>query len=192
MPGDEMRPISPERTLETRRLLLEPLTAAHAAELYEDLLDRRLYTFIPQDPPASVRALEERYRRLSARRSPDGSRAWLNWAMRDRDTGGYVGTLEATVETDRTASVAYTVFHSHQRKGFAAEGCERVLSHLFEDYGVVLAVAEIDTRNAASVALVESLGFRRAALHENADRFKGASSDEYRYELLRGAEHRRC
>ena len=191
MPRDEIRLISSERTLETRRLLLEPLTTAHAAKLYEGLLDGRLYAFIPQDPPASVRALEDRYRKLSARRSPDGSEAWLNWAMRDRDTGGYVGTLEATVERNRTSSIAYTVFASHQRKGFAAEGCERVLSHLFDDYGVVLAVAEIDTRNAASVALVESLGFRRVALHENADRFKGASSDEYRYEL-RGPEHRRC
>lgn len=191
MPCDEIRLVAPERVLETRRLLLEPLTVAHAAGLYELLLDRRLYDFVPQDPPATRQALEDRYRRLSARRSPDGSEAWLNWAVRERATGGYVGTLEATVNGDRTAAIAYAVFVPYQRRGFAAEGCERVLAHLFGDYGVSAVVAEIDTRNAASMALVESLGFGRVSLRENADHFKGASSDEYGYEL-RGPEHGRC
>jgi [ribosomal protein S5]-alanine N-acetyltransferase len=191
MSRDEIRLVAPERELETRRLLLEPLNAAHAAELYEHLLDRRLYTFIPQDPPASEWALADRYRKLAARRSPDGSEAWLNWAVRERETGRYVGTLEATVEGDRRASIAYTVFVPYQRMGFAFEGCERVLGHLFGDYGVQVVVAEIDIRNTPSIALVESLGFGRVSLQKDADHFKGASSDEYRYEL-RGPEHRRC
>jgi ribosomal-protein-alanine N-acetyltransferase len=183
--------VDPERVLQTPRLHLEPLTVAHAIELYEPLQDRLLYGFIPQNPPSSPRALGERYRKLSTRRSPDGREAWLNWAMRDRETGGCVGVLEATVLGDRTASIAYTVFVPCQRRGFAAEGCERLLEHLFGDYGVSVVVAEIDTRNAASIALVEGLGFRRVALHEDADHFKGSASDEYRYEL-RGPEHLRC
>ena len=192
MPCDQIRLVAPERVLETRRLLLEPLTVAHAAELYGRLLDRQLYDFVPQDPPANRRALEDRYRRLSARRSPDGGEAWLNWAVRERATGGYVGTLEATVYGDRTAAaIAYAVFAPYRRRGFAAEGCERVLAHLFGDYGVSAVVAEIDTRNAASMALVESLGFWRVSLRRNADHFKGASSDEYGYER-RGPGHGRC
>ena len=191
MPRDEIRLADPKGVLKTRRLLLEPLTVAHAAELYEHLLDRRLYTFIPQDPPASGRALADRYGKLAARRSPDGGEAWLNWAVRERETGRYVGTLEATVEGDRTASIAYTVFVPYQRMGFASEGCERMVSHLFRDCGASNIVAEVDTRNAASIALVESLGFGRVSLRKDADHFKGASSDEYRYELD-GPEHRRC
>jgi [ribosomal protein S5]-alanine N-acetyltransferase len=191
MPRDEIGLVAPERVLKTRRLLLEPLIGAHAAGLYGQLLDGRLYAFIPRDPPASERELEDRYRRLSARRSPDGGEAWLNWAAREKDAGGYVGILEATVFGDRTAAIAYTVFVPQQRRGFAAEGCKRVLRHLFEDYGVSTVVAEIDTRNAASVALVEALGFRLVSLRKDADHFKGASSDEYRYEL-RGPEHPRC
>lgn len=191
MPREEISLVAPERVLETRRLLLEPLTVVHAAVLYEQLLDRRLYAYIPQEPPASERAFEDRYRKLSAQRAPDGSEAWLNWAARARETGGYVGTLEATVYGDRTAAIAYTVFVPYQGRGFAAEGCERVLAHLFGDYGVSRVLAEIDTRNAASVALVEALGFGRVALRKDADHFKGAPSDEYRYEL-RGPEHPRC
>lgn len=182
MPGEEIPLFFPEKPLETRRLLLEPLLFSHAAKLYEHLLDPRLYTFVPRDPPASPEALEERYRKLSTRRSPDGQEAWLNWAMRLRD-GGYAGLLEATVAMDRTAHVAYTVFVPYQRMGFAKEACGRLLRHLFEDWGVATIVAEIDTRNAASVALVEALGFGRVSFRADVDHFKGAPSDEYRYEL---------
>lgn len=185
MPADEIRLISPERVLETPRLLLEPLTTAHAEVLYEPLLDSRLYTFIPQDPPVSRQALEDRYRKLSSRRSPDGSEAWLNWAVRERETGRYAGTLEASVVADGTAFIAYMIFIPYQRRGIAAEGCGRLLAHLFDDCGVSVVVAEVDTRNAGSISLVGSLGFVRVSFQKDADHFKGASSDEYRYELGR-------
>jgi ribosomal-protein-alanine N-acetyltransferase len=47
--------------------------------------------------------------------------------------------------------------------------------------------AEIDTRNTASIHLVEALGFARVATTPGADFFKGAASDEYRYELSASA-----
>ena len=172
-----------EEVLETARLLLEPLAPAHAAALYPALRDPRLYTFIPQEPPASEQALRERYTRLATRRSPDGSEVWLNWALRRRDGGDYAGLVEATVYADRTATLAYTVFVPFQRQGYAREGCARVLQHLFEAYRVTRVAAEIDTRNVASLSLVASLGFRRVAVTPNADFFKDAPSDEYRYEL---------
>jgi [ribosomal protein S5]-alanine N-acetyltransferase len=74
-----------EKTLETERLLLEPLLPQHATLLFEGLADARLYRFIPRNPPESVEALETRYRKLSSRRSADGSEAWLNFAMRLRE-----------------------------------------------------------------------------------------------------------
>ena len=45
--------------------------------------------------------------------------------------------------------------------------------------------AEIDTRNIASIRLVESLGLSRVATTREADFFKGASSDEYKYAVSR-------
>lgn len=183
--------------LQTPRLLLEPLIPTHATRLYEHLRDERLYEFIPQNSPASVQTLEARYRVLSSRRSPDGREAWLNWALCTRRSGDYAGVLEATVHENLTATIAYMIFVPYQRRGFAAEACSRLLAHLFEDYGVGVVAAEIDTRNAASIALVESLGFGRVALHRDADHFKGSSSDEYRYELRErvgsaGFDHPRC
>jgi RimJ/RimL family protein N-acetyltransferase len=122
-----------ETTLETERLLLEPLLPEHAALLFEDLADERLYRFMPTDAPESAEALESRYRKLSSRRSPDGSQVWLNFAMRLREgttpevevvrQATYVGTLEATVYPDRSAYIAYSVFVPFWRQGYAREGC---------------------------------------------------------------------
>jgi [ribosomal protein S5]-alanine N-acetyltransferase len=177
-----------ETTLETERLLLEPLMPEHAALLFEDLADERLYRLIPQNAPESSEALETRYRKLSSRRSPDGSEVWLNFAMRLREEGtlpkaSYVGTLEATVFPNRSAYIAYTVFAPFWRQGYAREGCARMLRHLLEEYRVLVVVAEMDTRNAASVSLAEVLGFERVGTTLGADHFKGSVSDEHRYEL---------
>lgn len=188
--GGSVRPMASEKDLEARRVILEPIHVRHAASVYEFLLDERLYRFIPREPPESLQTLEERYRALSSRASPDGREVWLNWAIRLRASGSYVGLMEATVcegRSMRVAYVAYAVFALFQRKGFAAEACDRIVRHLFEDYGAEVVVAEIDTRNVASIALVESLGFERVATVPNADYFKGASSDEHRYELRTAA-----
>jgi ribosomal-protein-alanine N-acetyltransferase len=177
-----------ETTLETERLFLEPLLPEHATLLLENLADERLYRFIPTDAPESAEALETRYRKLSSRRSPDGAEVWLNFAMRLREEGtlpkaSYVGMLEATVFPNRSAYIAYTVFVPFWRQGYAREGCARMLRHLLEDYRVLVVVAEMDTRNAASVSLAEALSFERVGTTLGADHFKGSVSDEHRYEL---------
>ncbi len=182
-----MPQIDPERPLETPRLLLEPLVADHAAALFEALQAPDLYPYIPQDPPSSLDALKIRHTALASRRSPDGQEDWLNWVLRQRESEAYVGTVQATVHADHTALLAYMIFPAFWRQGYAREGCARVLTHLFEDYRVNRVAAEIDTRNIASICLVESLGFARIATTPGADFFKGATSDEYSYELSASA-----
>ncbi|GHO45793.1 GNAT family N-acetyltransferase [Ktedonospora formicarum] len=176
--------VQSEAVLETSRLWLEPLYPSHALALYEPLQSPAIYEFLPENPPTSSEALTTRYQRLSSRRSPDGQEIWLNWAMRQRRETVYVGLLQASVYPDETAYLAYMLFPPFWRQGYAREGCQRVLDLLFKDYQVHLIVAEIDTRNAASITLIESLGFQRVATKLNADVFKGSTSHEYRYELL--------
>jgi RimJ/RimL family protein N-acetyltransferase len=171
-----------EQALQTARMVLEPLLPRHAERLSPLLGDAALYTYLPQEPPASLEEVEARYRRLAGRRSPDGAEVWLNWAARLRETEEYVGTFQATVRADATALIAYMIFTPFQRRGLAREGCAAVLASLAGTWGVRTVAAEIDTRNAASVALVESLAFARSATLPGVDYFKGASSDEYRYE----------
>jgi RimJ/RimL family protein N-acetyltransferase len=172
-----------EGTLYSARLGLEPVRVEHAARLFTLLQDQRLYTYIPDDPPASLDALQDRYRRWERRASSDGREIWLNWAARLRATGAWIGTFQATIPDNYHALLAYLVFLPYQRQGFAREGCQRVIDYLGSGCGVKVVAAEIDSRNTASIALVESLGFRLVATTYGADTFKGAVSDECRFEL---------
>ena len=156
---------------------VEALEPRHAAVLFEDLQAIELYTFIPDEPPESEQALRERYARLAAG-GRDGV-LWMNWVM--SDAGRAVGTLQATVYADHRALIAYLVLPRCWRRGYGAAGVTWMLESLRDEYGVRRAEALIDTRNAASIGLVEALGFRREETIVGAAVLKGGASDEYRY-----------
>ena len=65
------------------------------------------------------------------------------------------------------------------KSGFATEGLQEVFRFLSARMGIGEVKAWIDTRNLASIALVEKLGLQRVERIENADHFKGTRSDEF-------------
>lgn len=178
MKFDDYEPVA----LRTPKLTLEPLRASHAAEMFEALSNPSHYTFIPQDPPASLEVLRQRYERLESRRSPNGRELWLNWAVR-LETGEAAGLIQATCYPDGRAAIAYELFLAFQGRGIATYAVRTMLKHLHEDLPLTKASALVDTRNMKSIGLLERLGFVRTRFIKDAAFFKGATSDEYAYEL---------
>jgi len=70
---DEAFKATLETVLHTRRLVLEPLTPAHADELLAPLADPRLYVHVPQDPPVSLAALRAAADCAAAGRAADAT-----------------------------------------------------------------------------------------------------------------------
>jgi len=173
-----------EAVYDTERLWLEPVKRGHAASLFGPLSDPRLHRFIATDPPPSVERLAARYAYLETRRSPDGSELWLNWVMRTKAGGDCIGVVQATLRSDHSAYFAYELGVPWWQRGYATEACGRILQALFDDFGRACIEAEVDTRNQASIALLERLGFERTGCQRDADFFDGATSHEYRYVLL--------
>ena len=180
-PDDLMSRHGPDlnQALRSARLTLEPIHPSHAKLLYERHADERMWSYEPRSHRAtSVAELERRFTRFAARRSPDGSEVWLNYAV--RLTGGpYVGTMQATI-TGSSSLIGYTIFADHWRQGYGKEGCARLVRFLFEEFGVRWVRATVDTENAASIALLEHIGFQRT--------WTGPSDDmpgrfDHRYEL---------
>ncbi len=167
--------------LETPRLTLEPLSSEHAPLLLVALSDPQIYQFIPQEPPLDLDKLRERYRKLETRSSEDGTKAWLNWAIRYELT--YLGRVEASVQLEsRISSIAYLLSPEFWGRRFALEAVKAVVNHL-EQRGVREVKAWVDSRNAASMKLLERLGFVQHEWLPAADHFKGHSSDEWVYKL---------
>ncbi len=170
--------------LNTKRLRIEPLVEAHAAALFPGLQDETLYEFVGDRAPASVDALVERYRRLSTRKSPDGSEAWLNWALWSQPLDRYVGWIQATVYPDRTAHIAYVLFRKDWGCGYAREAVTALMDHLRSDWSVADIRATVDTRNQRSIALLEALGFVRGQVRVGAEEIRGVMADEVEYAIV--------
>jgi RimJ/RimL family protein N-acetyltransferase len=148
-------------SLATGQIKLEPLTAAHAAELFPLLADRQIYQFILDKPPVSVAALEARYQSLESRYSPDHSQQWLNWAIRRLEDGRCVGYLQATIHSGDTADFAFVLGSSFWGLGLARDASELALHDLFAKFGVNSVFAITNQQNIRSAGLLTRLGFAR-------------------------------
>ena len=140
-------------------LVLEPLVAAHAAEMFAALSAPEIYDYLDQPAPESLDWLRERYRKLETRRSADGTEQWLNWVVRLEESGLGAGYVQATVYPDATANFAYVIGPDFWGKGIAFAACVKVIALLREDYGVKALYATADARNARSIKLLGRLGF---------------------------------
>jgi RimJ/RimL family protein N-acetyltransferase len=167
------------------RLRLTPIGAADAAGMYPGLQSPRLYDYIPDAPPSSIDALAQRYARLARGRSPDGGELWYNWVVREALDDRPLGFVQATIGIDESSPclLAYVIFEPAWGRGIGREAVSALIAHLRDTLGRIEFKALIDTRNARSIGLVESLQFRRVATHVAADYVKGEQSDEYEYRL---------
>lgn len=88
----------------TERLVLEPLTAAHADALFEPLQEEAIYRWISATPPEGVECLREIFARRESRLSPGGDEAWLNWAVCRVSDGAHVGKVDVAVNAANVAT----------------------------------------------------------------------------------------
>jgi RimJ/RimL family protein N-acetyltransferase len=165
---------------------LEPLQPDHAVEMLPGLSNGEAYRFLPDLPPADLAELTERYVRQARGRSDDGSELWYNWIIRNPGSDTALGYTQATIRA-HAALVAYHVFPAYWRSGVGYAAMSETIDQLFLRLRVDRAWALVDTRNAASAALLKKLGFAVTHRHEAADFFKGAVSDELEFELTRSA-----
>ena len=92
--------------------------------------DERLYDFTG-GRPVPLDQLRERYERLAAGHSADGTQLWLNWITRLEPDGEAVGFVQATVTDDgQAAEVAWLVGVPWQGRGLASEAASAAVGWL--------------------------------------------------------------
>ena len=167
----------------SERLKMALITQAHAAIVHPVFQDPRLFTYLPDNPP-ELSKLEKQYAFWEGREAPDGSEYWLNYVLFLSSTGAFVGTLQSGVHRETgEASIAYVIATEFQGIGLGTEATQALVDHLKQNYEIRCVKAWIDTRNQASIQLVEKLGMRRVEFIKNADHFKGQDSDEFVYQM---------
>lgn len=146
-------------SLTTERFTLRPLQRSDAAALYPTLSDPRQCLYLTRPAFGS----EEELWGWLAEPGWQG-RTWIA-----QDAAGDVAARFVAVPAHEQGveDIGYITCVHRQREGIAREGMAALIAHLFalpvEEGGARKLTAEVDTRNAASIALLESLGFTREA-----------------------------
>ena len=156
------------RTITAADLVLEPLTVAHADTMFGVLSDPQIYRYLDYGPPPCVEHLRDVYAKLERRKSPDGSRLWLNWVVRQLG-GKPMGYVQSTVFPPQTAWVAYVLSSEHWGRGYARMATHAMIQHLANAYGITQYLATVEAENRRSIGLLERLSFRRATSQEAQD-----------------------
>lgn len=167
--------------IETDRLVLEPLTGRHGELLWASMQDPAIYRWISNVPPVSVAWLVERWTASESCLSPDGTEAWLGWAVRRKADGVYVAKADAVVDGDGVATnVGYVVFPPFWGQGCATELTRGIAEHL-ERCGVTELRATVTVGNDASGRVLEKAGFVAQAILPDNDRIRGVLYDDVLY-----------
>ena len=154
-------------TIETVRLVLEPLRIDHAEPMALVLADPQLHTFIGGTPETAPQ-LRSRYARMLAGPS-DPAESWCNWIIRLRENLQLTGTVQATVRPDADglhAEIAWVIGTAWQRRGIATEATRALVDWLARQ-PIHTVIAHIHPDHHASAAVATAAGLTPTAeLHD--------------------------
>ncbi len=93
--------------------------------------------------------------------APFGRPGWFQIAIAERSTGCLIGDIGICLprKASAAAEIGFTLAAAWQGQGLASEAVRETLALLFEQTDVAEVLAITDTRNLASIRLLERVGF---------------------------------
>ena len=173
-------------TLESPKLRLEPMTAAHVADLETAARDGELWNLRITSVPAPGES--EAYVQTALKGQQDGH--MLPFVVRDTASGQVIGTsrYHDIVPAVERLEIGYTWYgKSWQRSHVNTTAKLLLMSHAFEGLGAKLVGWRTDNYNFASQKAIERLGARKdGVLRHHALRRDGTVRDTVMYSLAAG------
>jgi [ribosomal protein S5]-alanine N-acetyltransferase len=172
--------------LKTARLVLRPLEADDAEELWPFVSDPEVPRFMTWEAHRTLAETQSFIARMTAAREAASDLAWA--ILHDGRIVGLIGLHGITRNhvawrVDR-AELGYWIGQPHQNQGFATEAGREVLRFGFSDLGLHKITVGYLKENQRSKGVIEKLGFRFVGeQRDHAYRF-GRWWDHLAYELL--------
>lgn len=162
-------------TLTTPRFTMRPLQKGDEASLFPTLSDAEQCRYLSHPPFGDEAQLWDW---LAAPDWP--GRSWIAVDKAGEIAGRFVAV---PAHADNVFEIGYIVCMDRQGEGIASECAAALIQHLWQE-GARKLTAELDTRNTASIRLIEKLGFTQEAhLREHEETHIGMC-DVYWYGLL--------
>lgn len=164
------------------RVQLRAQTAADVPALFALHADPEVMRFWSCPPFTALEQARDLYLR-NERGVTAGE--FLAWAIA-RDDGALIGTcsLFALDAAHRRAMIGYALGRPHWGCGFATQALQLALGHAFGTMRLHRIEADVDPRNAASLRLLERVGFKREGLLRERWLVGGDTQDSAMYGLL--------
>lgn len=168
----------------TPRLLIRPLSIRDASDFFAYRSDPEVTKF-QSFHSSTLEDAQNLIRSMEGRNSWKKGE-WLQLAIEHLADKKVVGDLGIKPEgyDERVVEVGITLSKPYQGQGIAKEAMGVVIQALFEKHAAHRVLCYIDVENAPSVAMFESLGFRREGLTIQSFCNKGVWRDEYLYAVL--------
>ncbi len=167
---------------ETPRLRLDALHLSDAAALLGYRADPAVARYQGWCPASLAEA--EQFIREQRAMPAFLTGQWFQRAIRLRGDGALIGDLGVCLSDDGQATFGITVSPFMQGQGVAREVVHALLDRLFGDMDVHRVHASVDPRNAASMALLRSLGLRQEAHFRESYLLRGEWVDDVIFAML--------
>jgi RimJ/RimL family protein N-acetyltransferase len=172
-------PLTTER-LTLRIMTLDDAEAVHSYQSLDEVARYELYE------PRDLATVTEKVAKWQHARSLENDGDYIQFAIVRRDSGEMIGEIYFTIKSvaNQNAEIGWTVSPRHQGQGFATEAARAALALAFGVMKLHRVSADLDPRNAASVALCTRLGMRLEAHFVEDLWFKGDWGDTSIYSIL--------
>ena len=170
------------RTIETTRLRLEPIGAGDEDDWWSAIWsDAEVTRYLPPRRPLPR---EHMGRMLEKAREDWEAQQFGLWAIRDRDTGKFVGHCGLVVNEPPRVELIYALARDAWGRGLVTEAASAVISYAGFALGITELEALVFEDNLASARVLEKLGFSRVGpVHR-----LGHDLELYAYPAARGRE----
>jgi len=170
--------------LQTKRLRLRPLALSDAEAMHEIYADPETLCYWSCKPARTMddtRGLVQKDLDAAARGQG------LFWAVSRARRPECIGkcVLFQIDETNQRAEVGFLLNRRYWRSGLMREAMSAVIDHAFGELGLHRLEADTDPQNAASLGLLERLGFKQEGLFRERWLVNGKRADSVMLGLLR-------
>lgn len=171
-------------TIGTERLVLRAITGADVSGLLAIFGDPEVCRYWSHAPLADLAAALRLQQHIA---ESFASRSLFQWAITERTTGAMVGTctLASLSSEHRRAEVGFALARAAWGHGYMRETLPVLLAYGFGTLVLHRIEADVDPRNAASIALLERVGFQREGHLRERYHVAGEVQDALMYGLLR-------
>lgn len=170
-------------SLEGERVRLRMLTSEDVPRLFAQFSDPKVMRYWSRTPLMQIEDAAHLFEEIDR-----GVRAceFAQWAIAQRQSDRMIGSC-ALFKLDRNhrrAELGFALASAHWGQGYAQEALRLALAYAFGTLELNRIEADIDPRNAASIRLVERMGFRYEGLLRERWQVGGEIQDGAIYGLL--------